>query len=108
MSPPASVIRVTVADGVSLHVATWDRGSGVPYLLVHGLSSNCRTWEGVAGHLADRGHPVAAVDLRGHGQSDKPDDGYDFTTLCSDLVAVLDAIEVAELIDRLKVVAAGA
>ncbi|MDQ3896387.1 MAG: alpha/beta hydrolase [Actinomycetota bacterium] len=83
---------IEVEPGVRLHVVTWQGGERVPFLLVHGLSSNCRTWEGVARRLADLGHPVATVDLRGHGQSDKPEDGYDFATLCDDLVAVLDAV----------------
>ncbi len=76
--------------GVALHVVTWEGGDRVPFLLVHGLASNCRTWEGVAARLSELGHPVATVDLRGHGQSDKPEDGYDFATMCGDLVAVLD------------------
>ena len=92
MTAPTSSRRVAVANGVALHVVTGDGGDGVPFLLVHGLASNCRTWEGVAARLAALGHPVAAVDLRGHGQSDKPDDGYDFTTMSADLVAVLDAL----------------
>ena len=85
-------MRVPVADGVALHVATWDGGDALPFLLVHGLASNCRTWEAVADRLAELGHPVAAFDLRGHGRSDKPDDGYDFATLCADLLAVIDAV----------------
>ena len=62
-------------------------------LLVHGLASNARLWDGVATRLAGRGHPVAAVDQRGHGQSDKPDSGYDFATLTEDLAAVLAALD---------------
>jgi len=81
-----------VADGVTLHVPTWEGGDAVPFLLVHGLASNCRTWEGVAARLHELGHPVATVDQRGHGQSDKPDDGYDFAALCADLVRVLDGV----------------
>jgi pimeloyl-ACP methyl ester carboxylesterase len=84
--------KVAVGPGVSLHVVTWEGGDRVPFLLVHGLASNCRTWEGVAARLADLGHPVAAVDLRGHGRSDKPDEGYDFVTLGDDLLYVLDAV----------------
>ena len=71
---------------------TWDGGDGVPFLLVHGLSSNRRTWEGVAVRLHELGHPVATVDLRGHGRSDKPDDGYDFTTMGDDLIETLDSV----------------
>ena len=85
--------RIVVGGGVGLHVVEWSPANGGhPFLLVHGLASNCRTWEAVAGRLAAAGHPVAAVDLRGHGRSDQPDDGYDFATLSSDLVDVLDAL----------------
>lgn len=83
--------RVAVAPDVSLLVRTWP-GDGTPFLCVHGLASNSRTWEGVAARLCDLGHPAAAVDLRGHGQSDKPDHGYEFATSADDLVAVLDAL----------------
>lgn len=87
-----------MGEGVALHVTTWEGGGGVPFLLVHGLASNCRTWDGVAARLHELGHPVAAVDLRGHGQSDKPDTGYDFATLCGDLVEVLSGIGFARAV----------
>lgn len=41
---------------------------------------------------------MAAVDQRGHGRSDKPDDGYDFGTLTDDLVAVLDALGYTDVV----------
>jgi pimeloyl-ACP methyl ester carboxylesterase len=62
--------------------------------LLHGLASNARFWELVAPFLAREGHPVWAPDQRGHGQSDKPDDGYEFSTQASDLLRLLQAIEV--------------
>jgi pimeloyl-ACP methyl ester carboxylesterase len=77
---------------VRLHAVHAAGGDRVPFLLVHGLSSNCRTWEGVAARLHELGHPVAAVDLRGHGRSPKPDAGYDFATMCADLVDALDRV----------------
>jgi pimeloyl-ACP methyl ester carboxylesterase len=83
--------RVQVAPGVGLAVRWWE-GAGaapgaVPFLLVHGLASNARLWDGVAARLAGAGHPVAAVDLRGHGRSARPDHGYDHDTVVADLVA---------------------
>jgi pimeloyl-ACP methyl ester carboxylesterase len=91
--------RVDVGDGVALHVREWERPPPTPdgapghrWLCVHGLASNGHTWDGVASRLHALGHAVAAVDLRGHGRSDKPDDGYDFGTVCADLVAVLDGL----------------
>jgi pimeloyl-ACP methyl ester carboxylesterase len=90
--------RVTVDDGVALEVDTSHGGDAVPFLLVHGLASNRRTWEGVADRLRELGHPVATVDLRGHGGSDKPDGGYDFATLGRDLLRVLDAVGFARAV----------
>ncbi len=88
-----SVRSLSATGGIALHALVWDGGGdGVPILLVHGLASNCRTWEAVGERLHGLGHPVAAVDLRGHGWSDKPDAGYDFATMGDDLVAVLDAL----------------
>nr|MDQ2754534.1 alpha/beta hydrolase [Actinomycetota bacterium] len=89
--------RIEVAPGVTLHAIVHQvdndqlDNDALPVLLVHGLASNARLWDGVARHLSAFGHPVVAVDQRGHGQSDKPDDGYDFVTLCADLAAVIDA-----------------
>jgi pimeloyl-ACP methyl ester carboxylesterase len=75
-----------VDEGVMLSVVPWSlEGNGTPVVLVHGLASNARLWDGVAADLARRGHPVIAVDQRGHGLSSKPDGGYDFTTVTRDL-----------------------
>jgi pimeloyl-ACP methyl ester carboxylesterase len=71
--------QITVDAGpVALRARSWSGGSARPFLLVHGLSANARLWDGVAGHLAAAGHPVVAVDLRGHGASaDVPDTDSD-------------------------------
>jgi pimeloyl-ACP methyl ester carboxylesterase len=79
--------RARVADGVFLHVRRWP-GDRRPFLLVHGLSSNARLWDGVATLLSAAGHPVHAVDLRSHGDSDAPPDGYDTATAAGDLAAL--------------------
>jgi len=91
-------MRVQVDEGVTLECDVWAGGAGVPFLLVHGLSSNRRLWEGSAARLHELGHPVATVDLRGHGRSDKPDHGYDFATMGSDLLKVLDAVGFEEAV----------
>jgi len=95
---------IEVAPGVSLHVAVRapapvggddldsPGAARVPFLLVHGLASNSRLWDGVARVLVGLGHPVAAVDLRGHGRSDAPEDGYDIPTVATDLITVIDVL----------------
>lgn len=81
-------IAVPVADEVELSVLDWG-GDGGPVLLVHGLASNARLWDGVARALRAQDHRVVAVDLRGHGHSSSPPSGYDFTTMADDLTALL-------------------
>jgi pimeloyl-ACP methyl ester carboxylesterase len=83
---------IEATGGVSLHANVWTDGDERPFLLVHGLASNARLWDGVAAVLTELGHPVAAIDQRGHGLSDKPDDGYDFVTVTDDLVRVIEAL----------------
>jgi pimeloyl-ACP methyl ester carboxylesterase len=57
--------------------------------LIHGLASNALLWEGAALEFAALGHAVVAVDLRGHGLSEKPDNGYDMQTVTNDVAGVL-------------------
>jgi pimeloyl-ACP methyl ester carboxylesterase len=88
-----------LSSGVDLHASHWDPAaespserSSIGFLLVHGLASNARLWDGVAAHLAGLGHPVVAVDQRGHGGSSKPDDGYDMATVANDLRLLIDTL----------------
>jgi|688.fasta_scaffold65392_4 pimeloyl-ACP methyl ester carboxylesterase len=79
---------ISIRKGLDLHCIVWgaDSATGVaPFLLVHGLASNARLWDGVARGLAALGHTVVAVDQRGHGRSSKPDDGFDMATVAHDL-----------------------
>lgn len=90
--------RIAVAEGVALHAlvaATRPDGPAlddVGFVLVHGLASNARMWTGVAGHLVGAGHPVAAVDLRGHGLSDRPDQGYGVREVAADVARVITTL----------------
>ena len=63
-----------------------------PFVLVHGLASNARMWDGVADALVASGHPAVTVDLRGHGRSSKPDGPYDVPTVADDVAALIAAL----------------
>lgn len=90
--PPDLVDEVAVAEQVDLHARHWRSGDRRPVVLVHGLASNARLWDGVASALATDGHPVVAIDLRGHGRSSKPDSGYDVATVADDVHRVVDHV----------------
>lgn len=91
MSDADRSFRVSVAPDVDLAILEWE-GDGVPFVLLHGLASNARLWDGVATELAAAGHRVIAVDQRGHGRSTKPDEGYDMDTVTDDLRSLIDAL----------------
>jgi pimeloyl-ACP methyl ester carboxylesterase len=80
--------RAVPGDGITLHARDWG-GDGQAVVLLHGLASNARIWDGVAPRLAGGGRRVVALDQRGHGESEQPDSGYDFATVCRDLEAAL-------------------
>jgi pimeloyl-ACP methyl ester carboxylesterase len=89
---------VGMAGGLRLHLLSWPAAPGgapnaAPTLLLHGLASNAQIWEPVAARLAAAGHPVFAADLRGHGLSDKPDQGYDLATFADDIAGLVEALE---------------
>jgi len=86
-------MRIPVAPGITLHVERRDGDpAAVPFVLVHGLASNLRLWDGVAEELQARGHTVIALDQRGHGLSDAPESSYDMDTAVTDLRAVVEAL----------------
>jgi pimeloyl-ACP methyl ester carboxylesterase len=66
-------------------------GDGPPLLLIHGWPGSWYYWRLVMPALA-RDFEVIAVDQRGIGLSDKPEDGYDTGTLAGDLVGLMDAL----------------
>jgi pimeloyl-ACP methyl ester carboxylesterase len=83
---------VVVDPGDRIHFLDWGGASepGEPgVLLVHGLSNTAWSWAPVARRLRATGH-VVAMDLRGHGLSDAPTEGYDAPTLAGDVLAVAE------------------
>lgn len=81
--------RFIDVDEVRLHAVVG--GEGPPLLLIHGWPGSWYYWRLVMPALA-RDFEVVAVDQRGIGLSDKPEEGYDSGTLANDLVATMDAL----------------
>ena len=68
-------------------------GEGPPVLLSHGYSATSRMWRGQVEALAPR-YRIITWDMRGHGQSDSPDDPalYSEAATVGDMAAILDAL----------------
>ena len=74
-------------DDCSLHYEEY--GQGEPVLLLHGLGSSCLDWEFQIPALAAR-YGVIAMDMRGHGRSDKPDQRYTIAGFSADVEALIE------------------
>ena len=77
------------ANGAAFHVAR--TGTGRPLLLLHGWPEFWLTWEPVMVLLADR-YTLYAPDLRGFGDSDKPDGPCGPDQHAADMLALMDAL----------------
>ncbi len=73
--------KFTEVQGIKLHYLEWGEIGKPDLLLVHGWTNFSYSWSTVAEYFQNRFH-IIAPDLRGHGDSDKPQTGYrlrDFT-----------------------------
>ncbi|MGE0802051.1 MAG: alpha/beta fold hydrolase [Lautropia sp.] len=70
---------------------------GETVVMSHSILSASMMWQRQAALLASAGYRVARVDTRGHGASDAAPPPYRFDDLVADLVAVLDALELARV-----------
>ena len=102
-SPDGVLVAYRVHGGLGASgTATGASDAAPPVLLVHGFASNAAvTWEGTGWvrSLRDAGRTAAVVDLRGHGDSDKPvdADSYAPERLGGDLLAVLESAGIDEV-----------
>ncbi len=75
-------------NGIDIHYI--ERGQGTPLLLVHGFQNSHFVFTPIIDWLAERFH-VYALDLRGHGDSDKPRGPYTIRNFADDVAGFLDA-----------------
>ena len=79
-----------IVNGLDFHYRDWG-GSGRSLVLLHGLASTCHIWDLVAPILSED-YSVAALDQRGHGESAKPEGGYDFASVANDLLGFIQGM----------------
>ena len=78
---------VITVDGASIAYRAWGDPDGRSIVLVHGGAAHSRWWDHIAPMLTD-GWRVVAVDLSGHGDSDRRD-RYSLDTWAREVLAVL-------------------
>jgi pimeloyl-ACP methyl ester carboxylesterase len=89
---PPYVHRILRASEATLHVAELP-GDGSPLVLLHGIGMDWRVWQAVSRRLHDHFH-LYLMDLRGHGESDKPAHGYSLAHYAADVEDAIDLLGV--------------
>jgi non-heme chloroperoxidase len=91
---PGEVGHLTTSDGVSLYYL--EAGSGKPILMIPGWSQTAEQFKYQLEGLSDR-YRVIAIDMRGHGESDKPEFGYKVSRLAKDIHDTIEALDLEEV-----------
>ncbi|NES22986.1 MAG: alpha/beta hydrolase [Symploca sp. SIO3E6] len=82
-------VRQTISlPDIQLSYLEWNQ-SEEPLLLLHGLGDHALVWSNLANYLSDRYH-IVAPDMRGHGESSKPEHNYRFADAIADLEALME------------------
>ncbi len=87
LAPAGRVVSLAASGGVRLEAEVWGSGDGPPVLLAHGGGQTRLAWRGTAARLAAAGFFAVAVDLRGHGDSDRAVD-YSLDAFRDDIVVL--------------------
>lgn len=88
--------HITTEDGTQIFYKDW--GNGPPVVLSHGWPLNADAWDATALFLATHGFRAVAHDRRGHGRSSQTWHGNDMDTYADDLAAVIDALDLTDIV----------
>jgi len=89
--------EVRISSSPLLRLSTIDIAPERPdktFVFLHGFGGNAAQWRYQLRHFSDSNRAIA-LDLRGHGYSDRPLDGYTVAQLLADLLAALDVLHVS-------------
>jgi N-formylmaleamate deformylase len=81
-------------NGINIHVCRMGDTGKPPVLMIHGIYDEWESWEPVVDQFMEE-YRLVIVDLRGHGRSDKPDQGYTPTDYAADMAGVIETLELA-------------
>jgi non-heme chloroperoxidase len=90
------VPTITTKDGTQIYYKDWGRGQ--PVVFSHGWPLSADAFEAQMFFLTTRGYRCIAHDRRGHGRSSQPWDGNDMDTYADDLAALVEALDLANVI----------
>jgi non-heme chloroperoxidase len=93
-----ATVSVGKENGTDIELYYEDHGSGQPVVLIHGFPLDGHSWERQDVVLLEAGYRVIAYDRRGYGKSSKPTTGYDYDTFAADLNALLEHLDLSDIV----------
>jgi non-heme chloroperoxidase len=93
---PSLIVGTENEASIEIHYE--DHGSGDPVVLIHGYPLNGNSWERQERELLAQGHRVISYDRRGFGRSSQPTVGYDYDTFAADLNALLEHLDLSDIV----------
>jgi non-heme chloroperoxidase len=93
-APRSSLIDTR--DRTRIHFRDWGAGRPIVFVAPWGLCSDW--WDASVINLSGRGWRCVTFDRRGHARSDDPCQGYDFDTLSDDIAAILDGLDLQNIV----------
>jgi pimeloyl-ACP methyl ester carboxylesterase len=76
---------------IQLSYLEWNQAEE-PLLLLHGMADNAAVWLSLGEYLTPNYH-IVAPDMRGHGDSSKPENDYSFADVIADMEALMDSLK---------------
>jgi non-heme chloroperoxidase len=90
------VSTITTKDETQIYYKDW--GGGQPVVFSHGWPLNADAWDEQLVFLASNGYRAIAHDRRGHGRSSQPWNGNDMDTYADDLAALVEALDLKNVV----------
>jgi len=94
---PGAPTDATFVDVDGVHVRYKELGTGPAVVLIHGYGATLDSWATVAPHLANDGHRVVAIDLKGFGWTSRPEGDYGPAAQAALVWRVLDKLKIVDV-----------
>jgi non-heme chloroperoxidase len=91
-------IGVGTENGSPIEIHYEDHGTGQPVVLIHGYPLDGNSWEKQERVLLGAGYRAVSYDRRGFGRSSQPTVGYDYDTFAADLAALIEHLDLHDIV----------
>ena len=88
----------TLSNQLKIHYLGNNNKSEITLLMIHGLSSSCFLWTPLIKELNKHKFNIYAIDLKGHGLSGKPENGYSMKSLSEDVINFIKKMKLNNVI----------